>query len=147
MSEVLFLSPALVGRRERNVLLPVFTRGCTLARCQSQMGGGRGYPHPSGWRGEGTPILPKGGGYSHPYPYFEGWGSLHWDWMGYPIKIGWDTPTPCQDWMGVTPPQIATRWGISPIGTGLGSGWPRNRENREFGSYFFQTGKTQGILL
>ena len=30
------------------------------------------------------------------------------------------------------------------------SGWPRNRENREnreFGSYFFQTGKTQGILL
>ena len=26
-------------------------------------------------------------------------------------------------------------------------GWPRNRENREFGSYFFQTGKTQGILL
>ena len=28
-----------------------------------------------------------------------------------------------------------------------GSGWPRHRENREFGSYFFQTGKTQGILL
>ena len=31
-----------------------------------------------------------------------------------------------------------------------GSGWPRhreNRENREFDSYFFQTGKTQGILL
>ena len=27
------------------------------------------------------------------------------------------------------------------------SGWPRHRENREFGSYFFQTGKTQGILL
>ena len=30
------------------------------------------------------------------------------------------------------------------------SGWPRhreNRENREFGSYFFQTGKTQGILF
>ena len=30
------------------------------------------------------------------------------------------------------------------------TGWPRpreNRENREFGSYFFQTGKTQGILL
>ena len=30
------------------------------------------------------------------------------------------------------------------------AGWPRpreNRENREFGSYFFQTGKTQGILL
>ena len=29
-------------------------------------------------------------------------------------------------------------------------GWPRhreNRENREFGSQFFQTGKTQGILL
>ena len=29
-------------------------------------------------------------------------------------------------------------------------GWPRhreNRENREFGSYFFQTGRTQGILL
>ena len=26
-------------------------------------------------------------------------------------------------------------------------GWPRHRENREFGSYFFQTGKTQGILL
>ena len=25
------------------------------------------------------------------------------------------------------------------------SGWPRHRENREFGSYFFQTGKTQGI--
>ena len=30
---------------------------------------------------------------------------------------------------------------------GLVSGWPRHRENREFGSYFFQTGKTQGILL
>ena len=27
------------------------------------------------------------------------------------------------------------------------SGWPRHRENREFASYFFQTGKTQGILL
>ena len=27
------------------------------------------------------------------------------------------------------------------------SGWPRHRENREFGSYFFQTGKIQGILL
>ena len=27
------------------------------------------------------------------------------------------------------------------------AGWPRHRENREFGSYFFQTGKTQGILL
>ena len=30
------------------------------------------------------------------------------------------------------------------------TGWPRhreNRENREFGSYFFQTGKTQGILI
>ena len=30
------------------------------------------------------------------------------------------------------------------------TGWPRhreNRENREFGSYFFQTGKTQGILF
>ena len=27
------------------------------------------------------------------------------------------------------------------------AGWPRYRENREFGSYFFQTGKTQGILL
>ena len=26
-----------------------------------------------------------------------------------------------------------------------GTGWPRHRENREFGSYFFQTGKTQGI--
>ena len=25
------------------------------------------------------------------------------------------------------------------------TGWPRHRENREFGSYFFQTGKTQGI--
>ena len=28
-----------------------------------------------------------------------------------------------------------------------GTGWPRHRENREFGSYFFQTGKTQGILF
>ena len=27
------------------------------------------------------------------------------------------------------------------------TGWPRHRENREFDSYFFQTGKTQGILL
>ena len=27
------------------------------------------------------------------------------------------------------------------------SGCLRNRENREFGSYFFQTGKTQGILF
>ena len=27
------------------------------------------------------------------------------------------------------------------------AGWPRHRENRGFGSYFFQTGKTQGILL
>ena len=27
------------------------------------------------------------------------------------------------------------------------AGWPRHRENREFGYYFFQTGKTQGILL
>ena len=27
------------------------------------------------------------------------------------------------------------------------SGWPWHRENREFGSYFFQTGKTQGILF
>ena len=26
-------------------------------------------------------------------------------------------------------------------------GWPRHRENWEFGSYFFQTGKTQGILF
>ena len=33
---------------------------------------------------------------------------------------------------------------------GGSAGWPRhreNRENREFGSYFFQTGKTQGILF
>ena len=29
----------------------------------------------------------------------------------------------------------------------LMSGWPRHRENRKFGSYFFQTGKTQGILF
>ena len=29
----------------------------------------------------------------------------------------------------------------------ISSGWPRHRENREFGSYFFQTGKIQGILL
>ena len=29
----------------------------------------------------------------------------------------------------------------------IAAGWPRNKENREFGSYFFQTGKTQGILL
>ena len=27
------------------------------------------------------------------------------------------------------------------------TGWPRHRENREFGSYYFQTGNTQGILL
>ena len=27
------------------------------------------------------------------------------------------------------------------------TGWPQHKENREFGSYFFQTGKTQGILL
>ena len=27
------------------------------------------------------------------------------------------------------------------------AGWPWHRENREFGSYFFQTGKTQGILF
>ena len=27
------------------------------------------------------------------------------------------------------------------------TGWPRHRENREFGSYFFKTGKTQGILF
>ena len=27
------------------------------------------------------------------------------------------------------------------------TGWPQHRENREFGSYFFQTGKTQGILF
>ena len=26
-------------------------------------------------------------------------------------------------------------------------GWPRYRENRDFGSYFFQTWKTQGILF
>ena len=25
------------------------------------------------------------------------------------------------------------------------AGWPRHRENREFGHQFFQTGKTQGI--
>ena len=31
--------------------------------------------------------------------------------------------------------------------TEMYAGWPRRRENREFGSYFFQTGKTQGILL
>ena len=31
--------------------------------------------------------------------------------------------------------------------TSAHTGWPRHRENREFGSYFFQTGKTQGILL
>ena len=31
--------------------------------------------------------------------------------------------------------------------TSVSTGWPRHRENREFGSYFFQTGKTQGILL
>ena len=27
------------------------------------------------------------------------------------------------------------------------AGWPRHRENRESGSQFFQTGKTQEILL
>ena len=27
----------------------------------------------------------------------------------------------------------------------LTSRWPQHRKNREFGSYFFQTGKTQGI--
>ena len=27
------------------------------------------------------------------------------------------------------------------------TGWPRHRESREFGSYFFQTGKTQGICF
>ena len=38
--------------------------------------------------------------------------------------------------------------GRIPACTALaGSGWPRHRENREFGSHFFQTGKTQGILL
>ena len=29
----------------------------------------------------------------------------------------------------------------------LNAAWPRRRENREFGSYFFQTGKTQGIFV
>ena len=38
--------------------------------------------------------------------------------------------------------RVATAQGKQGI-----SGWPRHRENREFGSYFFQTGKTQGILL
>ena len=33
------------------------------------------------------------------------------------------------------------------LGCEQSSGWPRHRENREFGSYFFQTGKTQGILF
>ena len=27
------------------------------------------------------------------------------------------------------------------------AGWPRHRENREFGSYFFQTGKTGNFVL
>ena len=27
------------------------------------------------------------------------------------------------------------------------SGWPRHRDNREFGSYFFQTGKTQNFVV
>ena len=27
----------------------------------------------------------------------------------------------------------------------ISTGWPRHRENREFGCSFFQTGKTQGI--
>ena len=29
----------------------------------------------------------------------------------------------------------------------INTGWPRHREKGEFGSYFFQTGKTQGILF
>ena len=39
---------------------------------------------------------------------------------------------------------------IHNLRAGNSSGWPQhreNRENREFDSYFFQTGKTQGILL
>ena len=44
--------------------------------------------------------------------------------------------------------------GVFPWKQGLGTGcclsitgWPRHRENREIGSYFFQTGKTQKNLL
>ena len=36
---------------------------------------------------------------------------------------------------------------LTSSGKVLKTGWPRHRENREFGSYFFQTGKTQGILF
>ena len=34
---------------------------------------------------------------------------------------------------------------LPPLPRTCSAGWPRHRENREFGSYFFQTGKTQGI--
>ena len=36
---------------------------------------------------------------------------------------------------------------VLSVRTGAPTGWPRHRENGKFGSYFFQTGKTQGILL
>ena len=55
-----------------------------------------------------------------------------------------------EDWLGQIVPassiSLSDAWTSSSKGGGI-SGWPRHRENREFDSYFFQTGKTQGILL
>ena len=61
------------------------------------------------------------------------WTTSH-QWQGFHllfVEISWDRNV----------------YGIICLGD---SGWPQHRENRgnrEFGSYFFQTGKTQGILL
>ena len=44
----------------------------------------------------------------------------------------------------VTKPKATKSPAVSVLAN---TGWPRHRENREFDSYFFQTGKTQGILL
>ena len=77
-----------------------------------------------------SPLSGRGGGY-----------------QGHPPPPDLDQGWPCRPEPGI-PIWILTKgYPLPPSPTLPLAGWPRHRENREFGSYFFQTGKTQGILL
>ena len=66
------------------------------------------------------------------------------------IEIWPEVGTLTFDYPGIDPlnARASRLWHGKIFAHGQGyPGWPQHRENREFGSYFFQTGKTQGILL
>ena len=105
--------------------------------------------HPPGTRGRhplGTRHPPR-----HPPRSDTPGADTHATPLGPEADTPWDQTLPRADtprsgcWeIWATSGRYASYWNAYLLPC---TGWPRHRENREFGSYFFQTGKTQGILF